>query len=68
MASNFYEALGMISAKMAKFWEKKKQSRMGSDPEILTTFNDNPDLLKTIITADESWAYGCDIETKAQSS
>ena len=35
---------------------------------MLTTFNDDPDLLKNIITGDESWVYGCDIETKAQSS
>ena len=32
------------------------------------TFNDDLDLLKKIITGDESWVYGCDIETKAQSS
>ena len=36
--------------------------------EILTTFNDEPDLLKKGITGDESWVYGYDIETKAQSS
>ena len=35
---------------------------------MLTTFNDNPELLKMVITADESWAYGYDIETKAQLS
>ena len=34
---------------------------------MLTTFNDNPDLLKKVITGDESWVYGYDIETKAQS-
>ena len=36
--------------------------------EMLTTFNDYPDLLKKVITGDESWMYGYDIETKAQSS
>ena len=36
--------------------------------EMLTTFNDNSDLLKKVITDDKSWAYGYDIETKAQSS
>ena len=35
--------------------------------EMLTTFNDDPDLLKKVITGDESWLYGYDIETKAQS-
>ena len=34
---------------------------------MLTTFNDDPDLLKNFITGDESWVYGYDIETKAQS-
>ena len=35
---------------------------------MLTTFNDDPDLLKKVITGDESWVYGYEIETKAQSS
>ena len=35
--------------------------------EILTTFNDDPDLLKKVITDDESRLYGYNIETKAQS-
>ena len=36
--------------------------------EMLSKFNDNPDLLKKVKTDDESWVYGYDIETKAQSS
>ena len=36
--------------------------------EMLTTFNDDPDLLKKVIIGDESWVYGHDIETKPQSS
>ena len=36
--------------------------------EMLTTLNDDPDLLKKVITGDQSWVYGYDIETKAQSS
>ena len=36
--------------------------------EMLTKFNDNPDLLKEVISGDESWTYGYDIKTKAQSS
>ena len=35
--------------------------------EMLTTFNDDPDLLKKIITGDELWMYGYDIENKVQS-
>ena len=33
--------------------------------ETLITFNDDPDLLKKVITCDESCVYGYDIETKA---
>ena len=36
--------------------------------EMLTTFNDGPDFLKNVVTGDESWVYGYDIETKAQSA
>ena len=35
--------------------------------EMLTTFNDDPDLLKKVITGDESWVYGYGSEVKAQS-
>ena len=31
--------------------------------EVLTTFNDDSDLLKKVITGDESWVYGNGIET-----
>ena len=30
--------------------------------------DDDPDLLQMVLTGDESWVYGYDIETKAQSS
>ena len=36
--------------------------------EMLTMFHYNPDLLKKVITGNESWVYGYDIATKAQSS
>ena len=36
--------------------------------EMLQTFNNDPHLLKKVITSDESWVYGYDIEAKAQSS
>ena len=47
---------------------EQKQRRMDIAQETLTTFNDDPDLLKKVITGNESWVYGYDIETKAQSS
>ena len=36
--------------------------------EMLTMLNNDSDLLKKIMTGDESWVYGYDIQTKAQSS
>ena len=36
--------------------------------EMLNDVNDDPDLLKKVITGDKSWVYGYDVETKAQSS
>ena len=32
------------------------------------TLKDDPDLLKKVMTSDESWVYGYDIETNALSS
>jgi hypothetical protein len=34
---------------------------------LLETANNDPDFLKKFITVDESWVYGYDTETKAQS-
>ena len=45
---------------------EKKQCRMDIAQNMLATFNDDSDLLKKVITGDESWVYGYDIETKAQ--
>ena len=41
---------------------EEKQRCMDIAQEKLTTFKDDPDLLKT---GDESWVHGYDIETKA---
>ena len=29
---------------------------------MLTTFNNDPDLLKKVLTGDETWVYGYDME------
>ena len=42
---------------------KHKQRRMDIAQEMSIMFNDNPDLLKKVITCDESCVYGYDIET-----
>ena len=38
---------------------EQKQCRMNIAQEMLMTFNDDPGMLKKIITGDESWTYGC---------
>ena len=53
-------------AEDAKFWAKTTSH--GHRSEDVDDVHDDPDLLKKVITGDESWVYGYDIETKAQSS
>ncbi|UYV64669.1 hypothetical protein LAZ67_3001608 [Cordylochernes scorpioides] len=36
--------------------------------EVLDSVRDDPNLLQRVITGDEAWVYGYDVETKAQSS
>ena len=36
--------------------------------DLIQTANDKPDFLMKVITRGESWVYGCDPVTKAQSS
>lgn len=68
----FTDVLGMkraaakIVPKLLNF--EQKQRRMDIAQELLNIVNDDPDFLKKVITGDESWVYGYDIETKAQSS
>ena len=70
--SIFTDVLGMkheatnIVPKVLNF--EQKQCRMDIAQEMLTTFNDDPALLKKVITGGESWVYGYDTETKVQSS
>ena len=49
-------------SKIAKFWAKTTSHGHRS------TLNDDSDILKKVITGDESWVYDYDIKTKAQSS
>ena len=43
-----------------------KTRRMTIAQEMLNGVNHDPDLLKRVITGDESWVYGFDVETKTQ--
>ena len=58
----------VLGMKRAAAKTVQKQHCMYIAQEMLTMFNNEPDLLKKVITGDESWLFGYDIETKAQSS
>ena len=56
-------------SKLLNFDQNQRRMRCSCDHQaILTTLNDDPDLLTKIVTGEESWVCGYDIETKAQSS
>ena len=61
--------LPMFSALSVRQWRllisEQKQSGVYTYQEMLTTFNNDPDLLKMVIIGDESWVYDYDIETIA---
>ena len=68
----FTDVLGMkratakIVSKLQIF--KQKQLRMEIAQEMLKKFNDDLKLLEMVITGDEWWVYGLDIEIKVQLS
>ena len=47
--------------------DDQKQNRVDVSQELLDRANDD-NFLKNIITGDETWVYGYDVETKVQSS
>ena len=64
----FTDALGMkhatakIVTKLRRLLQLSKNNVAYTS--LLTTFNDDPDLFKKVITGGESWVYGYNIETK----
>ena len=58
-------AAAKIVLKLLNFEQKLR--RIDIAQEMLMTFNDDPDLLKKIITGGELWVYDYDIEPKVQS-
>jgi hypothetical protein len=62
-----------MSRVVAKFVTKllsqeHQQLRLEVAWDMLECANGDPEFLKTVITGDETWVYGYDTETKAQSS
>ena len=58
---------------MAKFipWfllPEQKEHRAAVANDLIQNATNEPDFLKKVITGDESWVYGYDLEMKAQSS
>jgi hypothetical protein len=47
---------------------EQKQTHLTVDRDLLQYADHDANFMKTIITSDESWVYGYDPETKAQSS
>jgi len=48
--------------------DDQKESRAEISQELLANANGNGNFLKNIITGDETWVCGYDVETKMQSS
>ena len=48
--------------------DDQKENRVEISQELLANANGNQNFLKNIITEDETWVYGYDVETKMQSS
>jgi len=48
--------------------DDRKEKHVEISQELLAHVNGNENFLKNIITGDETWVYGYDVETKMQSS
>jgi len=48
--------------------EDQKANCVNISQELLDCINVDENFLKTIVTGNETWVYGYDVETKAQSS
>ncbi|CAN8026794.1 unnamed protein product, partial [Ixodes persulcatus] len=59
-----------VAAKFVPKLLTVEQTQLGVEvsQDMLDSTNSDPDFMDTIITGDESWVYGCDPETKSQSS
>jgi len=68
----FTEKLKMcrVSAKFVPrlLTDDQKENRVEISQELLANANGNENFFKNIITGDEMWVYGYDVETKMQSS
>lgn len=63
-------AMRRVAAKFVpkNLTDEQKELRLEVAQDMLECIQNDPNFLKTVITCDESWVYGYDPETKAQSS
>ena len=68
LTENLY--MHRIAAKFVprQLTDVQKQNGVDVSQEILYRANGNYNILKNIITGNETWVYGYDVETKIQSS
>ena len=67
-SSNFYGCFRHETCGSEDYFKIVQLHRIDVAQEMFTTFNDDSDLLKKVITGNGSWVYDYDIETKSQSS
>jgi hypothetical protein len=48
--------------------DEQKQKCLKLSQELFDCANNDKNFVKNIITGDETWVYGCDVKSKAQSS
>jgi len=62
--------MSRVSAKFLPFLltDDQKENRVEISQELLANANGDKNFLKKIITGDETWVYGYDVETKMQST
>ena len=62
--------MNRVSAKFVPrlLTDDQKENRAEISQELLANANGSENFLKNIITGDDTWVYGYDVETKRQSS
>lgn len=63
--SNFF-LLEKFILNLLNFDQKKLRMRVAQ--ELLNDINEDPDLLKRVITGNQTWVYDYDVEAKTQTS
>ncbi|UYV67597.1 hypothetical protein LAZ67_5001331 [Cordylochernes scorpioides] len=61
-------AFRMLTVAYGEATLDRSNHRMNIANEMLDSVRNDPNLLQRVITGDEAWVYGYDVETKAQSS